>query len=85
MLAYINRCFTQIVFGAKKTGSLPSPKDCCGAGDCLNCCRTGWKHYIGGVNRLDGGELLNLSVKYGEKLTKTAKRDCTLRTRDEED
>ena len=59
MLAYISRCFTQIIFGAKKQVCFLSLKDCCGVGDCLNCCRIGWKHYNGGMNRLGGGELLN--------------------------
>ena len=67
MLAYINRCFTQIIFGAKKQVCFLSIKDCCGVGDCLNCCRIGWKHCNGGMNRLGGGELLNLSINYGEK------------------
>ena len=68
MLAYINRCFTQIIFGAKKKQvCFLSLKDCCGVGDCLNWCRLGGKHYNGGVNRVGGGELLNLSIKYGEK------------------
>ena len=29
--------------------------------------------------------MLNLSINMEEKLTKTAKKNCTLRTRDEED
>ena len=74
MLAYINRCFTQIIFGAKKQVCFLSIKDCCGVGDCLNCYQIGWKHCNGGMNRLGGGELLNLSINYGEKTYENSRK-----------
>ena len=37
------------------------------------------------MNRLGGGELLIQVQIMEKKLTKTAEKDCTLRTKDEED